>query len=80
MNKKKVRGSEMLASILLTALSLLVLFPIYMAVMNSLKDYGEIFQSVLSLPKRALIENYRIAFEKLSLVRSTCLLYTSRCV
>ncbi|MCU6732327.1 carbohydrate ABC transporter permease [Diplocloster agilis] len=71
MNKKKVRGSEMLASILLTALSLLVLFPIYMAVMNSLKDYGEIFQSVLSLPKRALIENYRIAFEKLSLVRST---------
>lgn len=69
--KKRVKASTVLSALLLIVMSLVVLFPIYMAVINSFKSYGEIFNSALSMPEKFLLSNYKTAFNKLSLVRST---------
>src|SRR5699024_3968367 len=45
-------------------------FPIYMAVLNSFKTHGEIFDSVLAFPKSFNFENYINVFNRLNLLSS----------
>ncbi|MBT2288785.1 carbohydrate ABC transporter permease [Paenibacillus albidus] len=46
-------------------------FPIYLALINSLKTQGEMFASFLSLPTQLHFENYTQAFNKINLLNST---------
>ncbi|WP_374121353.1 carbohydrate ABC transporter permease [Paenibacillus sp. LHD-117] len=46
-------------------------FPIYMAIVNSLKTQGEMFASFTSLPTKLHWENYANAFEQVNLLKST---------
>jgi len=46
-------------------------FPIYMAVVNSFKTQGEMFESFVALPSKLHFENYAQAFEQVNLLRST---------
>ena len=55
--------------VLLTA-SCISLFPILMALLNSLKTDGEIMNNILALPETARFTNYAVAFERTHFLRS----------
>ncbi|KKI89883.1 sugar ABC transporter permease [Bacillus sp. SA1-12] len=57
-------------SLILTVFAVISFFPIYMAVINSFKTQGEIFNSVLSMPKSLSLENYMGVFSELNLLGS----------
>jgi raffinose/stachyose/melibiose transport system permease protein len=71
-------GSRRPVSAILRSLSLLLLvvvagisvFPIYMALINSLKPDGAIMNDILALPIRPHFSNYLTAFEKTHFLRS----------
>ncbi|HKJ85673.1 MAG TPA: carbohydrate ABC transporter permease [Spirochaetia bacterium] len=46
------------------------LFPIYMALINSVKTDGEIMRSILALPSEPVFANYATAFERTHFLRS----------
>ncbi|KRE47128.1 carbohydrate ABC transporter permease [Paenibacillus sp. Soil522] len=50
--------------------AIITLFPIYMAVLNSLKSDGEMLNRVLSLPARPAFSNYADAYRKIDFLRS----------
>ncbi|CAI6081008.1 Melibiose/raffinose/stachyose import permease protein MelC [Paenibacillus sp. JJ-100] len=51
--------------------SLVAMLPIYMAVVNSFKTQGEMFQSFIALPTTLHWENYADAFNKINLLGSS---------
>ncbi|MBP1916806.1 raffinose/stachyose/melibiose transport system permease protein [Lederbergia galactosidilyticus] len=67
---KPNRLSSISINIVLTLFATIAFFPIYMAVLNSFKTHGEIFDSVLALPKSFNFENYINVFEQLNLFGS----------
>jgi raffinose/stachyose/melibiose transport system permease protein len=50
--------------------AVITLFPIYMAVLNSLKSDGEMLNQVLSFPKSITFGNYADAYRKIDFLRS----------
>jgi len=68
MRAKRIPNLFILAVLVVS--SAIALFPIYMAVINSLKTQGEMFESFLSLPTSLHFENYSQAFVKLDLLHS----------
>ncbi|RXZ84154.1 carbohydrate ABC transporter permease [Paenibacillaceae bacterium] len=68
MMSRKVSSTIILIVLIIGAA--LSIFPIYMAVINSLKTQGEMFSSILSLPTKLHFENYAHAFEKTRLLNS----------
>lgn len=48
--------------ILIAVLALIFLFPFYLVIINSLKDYGEILRSAASFPRPLVFENYKVAW------------------
>lgn len=68
---RKNLTSSILTNLLLTIFAVISFFPIYMAVINSFKDQGEIFTSVLALPTSFSFENYVGVFEELNLLGSS---------
>jgi len=65
----KGRGIGVIDGILIL-LALVVLFPLAMSLMNSLKSNGEIINNIMSWPKDLLFSNYAVAFEKTDFLRS----------
>ena len=67
MQKSKVNWG---ASIFLILGSIMILFPLYIAIVVALKNPQEIAQSVLSLPKKLHFENFIIAIKMTRFFRS----------
>lgn len=59
---KKRRRSRRIGNTLTLLFGLIYLFPLYIAVSNSFKSYGEIIKSPLSLPGRPTFDNFVEAF------------------
>ncbi|MFM9278869.1 carbohydrate ABC transporter permease [Paenibacillus jiagnxiensis] len=68
MRAKRISNLFILAVLVVS--SAIALFPIYMAVINSFKTQGEMFESFLSLPTSLHFENYSQAYDKLDLLHS----------
>ncbi len=62
MSRKRLNG--IILQFILGLLSLLVLVPLYMILVNSLKTYGEAAQMRLSLPTEWSFENYKVVFSQ----------------
>lgn len=56
--------------LLLILISMITLFPVYMAFINSLKPDGKILSDIMALPATPLFSNYANAFEKTRFARS----------
>jgi len=56
--------------LILVAAAMFTMFPIYMAVLNSLKTQGEMLTGILSLPDKLEWGNYQDAYKKISYIRS----------
>ncbi|WP_145324505.1 carbohydrate ABC transporter permease [Paenibacillus xylanexedens] len=65
------RLNSYLIRLLLILGSLVAMLPIYMAVVNSFKTQGEMFQSFIALPTTLHWENYSDAFNKINLMGSS---------
>ncbi|MGQ8873497.1 carbohydrate ABC transporter permease [Paenibacillus sp. TSA_86.1] len=65
------RLNNYLIRLLLILGSLVAMLPIYMAVVNSFKTQGEMFQSFIALPTTLHWENYTDAFNKINLLGSS---------
>ncbi|WP_413406986.1 carbohydrate ABC transporter permease [Paenibacillus amylolyticus] len=65
------RMNSYLIRLLLILGSLVAMLPIYMAVVNSFKTQGEMFQSFIALPTTLHWENYSDAFNKINLLGSS---------
>ncbi|KQY82241.1 sugar ABC transporter permease [Paenibacillus sp. Root52] len=65
------RLNSYLIRLLLIIGSLFAMLPIYMAVVNSFKTQGEMFQSFIALPTTLHWENYAEAFTKINLLHSS---------
>lgn len=70
MHSPKKRIIHMLANVVSFALSLLVLIPILVLLINSFKTSGEANSMSLALPKVWVVENYEIVMEQGKLVSS----------
>ncbi len=55
---------------ILAAAAIVTVFPIYMALLNSLKSDGQILGDILALPSRPAFANYAVAFTKTRFARS----------
>ncbi|MEC0126246.1 carbohydrate ABC transporter permease [Paenibacillus pabuli] len=65
------RMNSYLIRLLLVLGSLVAMLPIYMAIVNSFKTQGEMFQSFIALPTTLHWENYSDAFNKINLLGSS---------
>ncbi|WP_339788381.1 carbohydrate ABC transporter permease [Paenibacillus sp. FSL R7-0313] len=65
------RLNSYLIRLLLILGSLVAMLPIYMAVVNSFKTQGEMFESFIALPTTLHWENYSDAFNKINLLGSS---------
>lgn len=65
------RINSLLIGLILSVGALFTCFPIYMAVINSFKTQGEMFESFVALPTKLHFENYSQAFEKINLLNSS---------
>ncbi|PZD97595.1 carbohydrate ABC transporter permease [Paenibacillus sambharensis] len=55
---KRSRAGRLVLEIAMILLSLLFLYPLFLAVNNSLKSFGEVMTDVIALPKQLAFENY----------------------
>ncbi|GGH64932.1 MULTISPECIES: carbohydrate ABC transporter permease [Paenibacillus] len=65
------RINNVLIRLFLILGSMVAMLPIYMAVVNSFKTQGEMFQSFIALPTTLHWENYTDAFNKINLLGSS---------
>ncbi|OKP67384.1 sugar ABC transporter permease [Paenibacillus helianthi] len=65
------KGASLLITLFLSVGALISFFPIYLAIINSVKTQGEMFSSFLALPTKLHFENYSQAFDKINLLHST---------
>ncbi|MFD1952954.1 carbohydrate ABC transporter permease [Paenibacillus thailandensis] len=63
--------SSFFITLTLSAGAVFALFPIYMAVVNSVKTQGDMFRSFTALPTVFHWENYSQAYEKINLLQSS---------
>lgn len=64
------RMLSLVTLLMLMAIAILTLFPVYMALINSLKPDGQILSDIMALPRNPLLSNYAMAFEKTRFLRS----------
>ena len=78
--RKRTRGT--VRGVLTLLFGLIWLIPLYVAVVNAFKDYGEIIKSPLSLPSNPTMENFIEAFHSSNILSlyGTSLLITSTSV
>lgn len=67
----KNRASGLLINTILTIFAAVTMFPVYMALVNSVKTQGQMFESVMALPTEFHFENYSQAFNQINLLGST---------
>lgn len=68
MTQKRI--SQIIVITILAVIGIVILFPIYIALINSFKTDGEMANSVLSLPKKLDFSNYSEAIEKLDFLKT----------
>ena len=68
--KRRTLPFRILLTVLLAALTLLFLFPIYLAVINSVKPLGSILGETLSFPTSLYWGNYRFVFEEMNYIHA----------
>jgi raffinose/stachyose/melibiose transport system permease protein len=64
------RAGSMLILLFLLLGAVVMLFPIYMGLLNSVKTQSEMLTDILSFPAKLQIRNYSSAFEKIHFLRS----------
>ncbi|MFA9399039.1 MAG: carbohydrate ABC transporter permease [Clostridiaceae bacterium] len=64
-NHKK-KGLSLITTIILIIASFMCLFPLFIALVNSFKTNGEMFNNILKLPKTLNFENYTETFDKMN--------------
>ncbi len=62
---RKARTGTVLITVFLSAASILCLFPVLMALMNSFKTKSEIFTNIMALPAHLNLDNYIRSFNKM---------------
>ncbi len=67
----KAKILNVMQIIFLTVAAVIVFFPIYIAIINSLKTDGEMARSILALPEVLQFNNYIVSFQKLDFLRTT---------
>ncbi|RXZ81936.1 carbohydrate ABC transporter permease [Paenibacillaceae bacterium] len=70
MGRKRRSAASVLILLILIAAAIFTLFPIYMAILNSLKTQGEMLTNILSLPSTLEWGNYQDAYKKINYLRS----------
>ncbi|MFB5674129.1 carbohydrate ABC transporter permease [Paenibacillus terreus] len=60
---KKNKAGRILLEIVMIILSLLFLYPLFLAVNNSFKSFGEVMTDVIALPQKLSFENYAYVWE-----------------
>lgn len=60
---KKNKAGRILLEIVMIVLSLLFLYPLFLAVNNSFKSFGEVMTDVIALPQKLSFENYAYVWE-----------------
>ncbi|MCI2097099.1 MAG: carbohydrate ABC transporter permease [Sphaerochaeta sp.] len=66
----KRRAGRIIASVLILALGLCFLFPLYIMVVNSLKNRAQLYADPVALPTQPIWSNYSQAMEKMSFLRA----------
>lgn len=66
----KKRAISLMVFVLLILGAIIALFPIYIAIVNSLKTDGEMAKSIIALPKHLNFENFFTAYKKLDFIKS----------
>lgn len=69
-NRNKKSALSIINIVILIVLGAVVVFPLYMVLINSFKSIDQIFNSVLSLPTSISFDNYRAAFAQTNLLSS----------
>ncbi|WP_138753154.1 carbohydrate ABC transporter permease [Paenibacillus sinopodophylli] len=69
MNQKK--SSSIIITVMLSIGAAISFFPIYLAIINSFKTQGQMFESFVSLPTSISFDNYVNAFKQINLLNST---------
>lgn len=65
------KGANLFITLFLCIGAVMSFFPIYLAIINSVKTQGEMFASFTALPTKLHFENYSQAFSKINLLSST---------
>ncbi|WP_019912544.1 carbohydrate ABC transporter permease [Paenibacillus sp. HW567] len=65
------KGASLFITLFLCIGAVISFFPIYLAIINSVKTQGEMFTSFMALPTKLHFENYSQAFDKINLLHST---------
>ncbi|MFB5763373.1 carbohydrate ABC transporter permease [Paenibacillus medicaginis] len=60
---KKNKAGRILLEVVMIILSLLFLYPLFLAVNNSFKSFGEVMTDVIALPQKLSFENYAYVWE-----------------
>lgn len=63
MKTKPNKAGKVILEVVLVLLSLLFLYPLFLAVINSLKSFGEVMTDVIALPKQINFSNYAYVWE-----------------
>lgn len=63
--------SSLFITLFLCVGAVISFFPIYLALINSVKTQGEMFSSFMALPTKLHFENYSQAFDEINLLNST---------
>lgn len=68
---KKIKIVPIITTLILIALGIIVLFPVYIAILNSFKTQPELYKSVLALPDKVNFHNYINAINKMNFLKIT---------
>lgn len=60
---KQNKAGRFVLEIVMVLISLLFLYPLFLAINNSLKSFGEVMTDVIALPKQLAFENYSYVWE-----------------
>lgn len=63
------KAGKLLINILIVALAVFYLFPIYIVIVNSLKNRSELYENILALPTKLSFEYYASAMEKMNFLK-----------
>lgn len=69
-NKNRKLSLSIINIVILVILGAVVVFPLYMVLINSFKSTDQIFNSVLSLPTSISFDNYSTAFAQTNVIQS----------
>ena len=67
--KQKANVLHAVMLIVISAISIIYIYPVFLMVINSIKPFGEVLSDVLSLPKELALDNYSFVFDKMNYLK-----------